>query len=189
MLVDEKPVEAFFWDTAGQEDFDNLRLVNYPNAECFLVCYSIIDAKSLENIKEKWVPEIEKHRPGVPIVLVATHLDKRGTNEEKLSFEDGQVVQEEIGAVAFYECSGLDGKNIKDMVFKVCQIVMARPPVVTSDEKDEEVGELKNPVWRDLTVLGEVQYAKDHGDIQFDPDSSFFGHDEDKQTDEQPDVL
>ena len=36
-----------------------LRLIAYPNTDVFLVCFSIINPDSYDNVREKWVPEIK----------------------------------------------------------------------------------------------------------------------------------
>ena len=37
----------------GQEDYDRLRPLSYPSTDVFLVCFSIVNPASFENIKEK----------------------------------------------------------------------------------------------------------------------------------------
>ena len=51
------------FDTAGQEDYDRLRPLSYPQTDVFLVCFSVIAPHSFENVREKWVPEIRHHNP------------------------------------------------------------------------------------------------------------------------------
>merc|ERR1712224_711449 len=65
------------WDTAGQEDYDRLRPLSYPNTDVFIVCYSIISPTSLENVGNKWLPEIRHHCPNSPFLLVGTKSDLR----------------------------------------------------------------------------------------------------------------
>lgn len=45
-------------DTAGEEDFSSLRPLSYPDADVFIVCYSVDQPDSLKHIIEKWVPEV-----------------------------------------------------------------------------------------------------------------------------------
>lgn len=52
-------VELALWDTAGQEDYDRLRPLSYPDTDVILMCFSIDSPDSLENIPEKWTPEVE----------------------------------------------------------------------------------------------------------------------------------
>ena len=68
--VDGKPINLGLWDTAGQEDYNRLRALSYPQTDVFLACFSIISSASFENVKAKWYPEIHQHCPNVPIILV-----------------------------------------------------------------------------------------------------------------------
>ncbi len=63
-------VELALWDTAGQEDYDRLRPLSYPDTDVILMCFSIDSPDSLENIPEKWTPEVKHFCPNVPIILV-----------------------------------------------------------------------------------------------------------------------
>ena len=53
VVVDNKPINLGLWDTAGQEDYDRLRPLSYPQTDVFLVCYSIISRASFDNVKAK----------------------------------------------------------------------------------------------------------------------------------------
>ncbi|MEE6528049.1 hypothetical protein FKM82_029930 [Ascaphus truei] len=45
--VDGKRVELALWDTAGQEDYNRLRTLSYPDANVILMCFSIDNPDSL----------------------------------------------------------------------------------------------------------------------------------------------
>lgn len=75
--VDGKQVKLALWDTAGQEDYDRLRPLSYPNSDVVIVCYSIDAPESLVNVTEKWAPEVRYFCPDVPVVLVGNKKDLR----------------------------------------------------------------------------------------------------------------
>ena len=44
-----REVTLHIWDTAGQDDLAKLRPLAYPNANIFLVCFSLADKKTLKS--------------------------------------------------------------------------------------------------------------------------------------------
>jgi len=83
VMVDGKVVNFHLWDTAGQGEWDKLRYLAYPETDCFILCYDISSKDSLANLKQKWMPEITQHRPGVPYVVVGTKRDLRTPESKK----------------------------------------------------------------------------------------------------------
>ena len=49
--VDGVPVTFEMCDTPGQDDFDNLRPLVYPNTDVFLLCFSVVIPSSFHNIR------------------------------------------------------------------------------------------------------------------------------------------
>ncbi|XP_075904995.1 rho-related GTP-binding protein RhoU-like isoform X2 [Nelusetta ayraudi] len=133
VVVDGKPVRLQLCDMAGQwglveassnDELERLRPLCYKNADVFLLCYSVVRPCSFRNLVHRWIPEIQQHCPGVPLVLVGTQLDLRedvqvlinlAQNQERpVGSEEGRQLAQELGAVAFAECSALTQKNLKD---------------------------------------------------------------------------
>ena len=75
--VGDEPYILGLFDTAGQEDYDRLRPLSYPETDVFLICFSVISPVSFRNVREKWVPEVSHHCPGVPFLIVGTQIDLR----------------------------------------------------------------------------------------------------------------
>jgi len=48
-----KTVELALWDTAGQEEYDRLRPLSYPETDLLFVCFAIDCPNSLENVMDK----------------------------------------------------------------------------------------------------------------------------------------
>ena len=127
VMVDGKPISLGLWDTAGQEDYDRLRPLSYPNTDVFLVCYSVTSRTSLKNVLEKWLPEIRSHCPSTPFILVGTKSDVRTNKRDQekarragrsFSFVDMPAAEEEgakLGASAVMECSAKTQVGLKDV--------------------------------------------------------------------------
>ncbi|KAH9398531.1 hypothetical protein RDWZM_002200 [Blomia tropicalis] len=122
--VDGKQVELALWDTAGQEDYDRLRPLSYPDTDVILMCFSIDSPDSLENIPEKWSPEVRHFCPNVPVILVGNKKDLRNdpyTIKSKIktvSTEEGKAMAEKINAFGYLECSAKTKDGVRE-VFEV----------------------------------------------------------------------
>ena len=53
VMIGDDPHTLGLFDTAGQEDYDRLRPLSYPQTDVFLVCFSTVSPSSFENVKEK----------------------------------------------------------------------------------------------------------------------------------------
>ena len=132
VMVDGKTISLGLWDTAGQEDYDRLRPLSYPQTDVFLVCFSVTSPASFENVKEKWFPEVHHHCPGVPCLIVGTQIDLRDDPQvmEKLqrqkqrpvASEQGERLARELGAVKYVECSALTQKGLKNVFDEACSL-------------------------------------------------------------------
>lgn len=58
-MIGGEPYTLGLFDTAGQEDYDRLRPLSYPQTDVFLVCFSVVAPASFENVKEKVTIYIE----------------------------------------------------------------------------------------------------------------------------------
>uniref|UniRef100_A0A670IP57 Cell division cycle 42 n=1 Tax=Podarcis muralis TaxID=64176 RepID=A0A670IP57_PODMU len=117
VMIGGEPYTLGLFDTAGQEDYDRLRPLSYPQTDVFLVCFSVVSPSSFENVKEKWVPEITHHCPKTPFLLVGTQIDLRddpstieklAKNKQKpITPETAEKLARDLKAVKYVECSAL----------------------------------------------------------------------------------
>ena len=134
LMHNAKPMSVSFWDTAGQEDFDRLRPLSYPNTDCFLVCYSITSEVSLANIRHRWIPEIKHYCPTASIILVGMKSDVRMDKRASAKLEarglkmveeyDAQTLAKEVGAKGVIECSAKTMYNLDRVVGKAIDCVL-----------------------------------------------------------------
>ncbi|KAJ2725642.1 GTPase Cdc42 [Coemansia sp. Benny D115] len=144
VMIGDDPYTLGLFDTAGQEDYDRLRPLSYPQTDVFLVCFSVISQASFENVKEKWFPEVHHHCPGVPCLIVGTQVDLRDdpatknrlakNKQQVITSDQGERLAKDLNAVKYVECSALTQKGLKN-VFDEAIVAALEPPVIKSKSK------------------------------------------------------
>jgi len=144
VMIGSEPYTLGLFDSAGQEDYDRLRPLSYPQTDVFLICFSVVAPSSFENVREKWYPEVHHHCPGVPCLIVGTQTDLRDdtTMLEKLSkqkqkpvsVEMGEKLAKELNVVKYVECSARTQQGLKN-VFDEAIVAALEPPPSTKKSK------------------------------------------------------
>ncbi|KAH8880106.1 ras-domain-containing protein [Thozetella sp. PMI_491] len=129
-----KIVELALWDTAGQEEYDRLRPLSYPETDLIFVCFAIDCPNSLENVMDKWYPEVLHFCPYTPLVLVGLKSDLRykKTCIEMLktqgltpvTTEQGLAVARKMSA-GYMECSSKEMKGVEEIFEQAILTVVA----------------------------------------------------------------
>lgn len=139
ILFEGRPIHMGLWDTAGQEDYDRLRPLSYPQTDVFLMCFALDMKSTYENVKQRWIPELHHYCPFTPIVLVGTKSDLRdaegnvssqrrlSSGEEKVSHTEGLQLAKDIGAVTYVECSALTQDGLVQVFHEAIRAVLHPP--------------------------------------------------------------
>ncbi|XP_076850943.1 rho-related GTP-binding protein RhoG-like [Brachyhypopomus gauderio] len=137
--VDSKPINLNLWDTAGQEAYDRLRTISYPQTNVFIICFSISSPTSYENVKLKWHPEVSQHCPNVPVLLVGTKKDQRKDpdvlkklkeqNQVPVTQQQGETMARQIRAVKYLECSALNQDGVSDIFVEAVRAFLNPRPM------------------------------------------------------------
>ncbi|KAI9003413.1 cell division control protein 42 [Hyaloraphidium curvatum] len=148
VMIGNEPYTLGLFDTAGQEDYDRLRPLSYPQTDVFLVCFSVVSKASFENVKEKWFPEVRHHCPGVPCLIVGTQADLRDDpatrakldkqKQRPIMPDEGERLARELGAVKYVECSALTQKGLKNVFDEAIVAALEPPPSTSSGGKKKK---------------------------------------------------
>ncbi|KIW94694.1 GTP-binding protein rhoA [Cladophialophora bantiana CBS 173.52] len=113
--LNKQDFTVHFWDTAGQEDYDRLRPLSYPDADAVVITFAIDSPDSLDNVQAKWISEVLHFCSAAPIFLVGCKKDLRydpktieelrKTSQRPVTLERAEGVRKKIGAVAYVETS------------------------------------------------------------------------------------
>lgn len=136
-----KGVELALWDTAGQEEYDRLRPLSYPETDLLFVCFAIDCPNSLENVLDKvctfhnhsqrvklinakWYPEVLHFCPTTPIILCGLKSDLRGKRTciellktqglTPVTQQQGRAVADKMGAT-YMECSSKEMTGVHEI--------------------------------------------------------------------------
>ncbi|XP_011499077.1 PREDICTED: rho-related protein racB-like [Ceratosolen solmsi marchali] len=122
--VDGQPINIQLCDTAGQDDFDPLRSLCYPDTDVFLICFSVVSPTSYHSVATKWINEVNGHCPNTPVILVGTKSDLRSDvrlalqlaryGQAPITTTQGHQLANRIGATSYVETSALTQEDLKE---------------------------------------------------------------------------
>jgi len=102
----------------------------------FLVCFSIANPVSYENVEHLWVNDIKEYDPQIPFVLVGTCSDLRNNqktldtlrskNQKPVTYEEGLMLARRIGAATYVECSALAQDNLNRVFSEAVSAILTR---------------------------------------------------------------
>ncbi|KAG8816956.1 hypothetical protein FRC17_000121 [Serendipita sp. 399] len=157
--IDERRIEVEIVDTAGQEDYEQIRLRSYPNSDVALICFSVDEPDSLEHVVEKWAPEVMHFCPGIPYIVVGCKTDLR-FNSRVLEYltrigqkpttpGEGQAVARKSSAEMYLECSSLAGNGIEEVFEHATRAALAA--------KGKPKKNKRNPIVNAPSQMGKVR--------------------------------
>jgi small GTP-binding protein len=125
--------------TSSLDDFSELRPLSYPETDLFLICFSLINPNSFENVKN-WFNEIKNYNKKVPIILIGTKIDKREDENilkkiTPISKSLGEKLLKELKLNDYIECSSKINKNIKLIFDKICEITLKEEIIIKNKKK------------------------------------------------------
>lgn len=101
-VIDGEPALLDILDTAGQIEFTAMREQYMRCGEGFLICYSLTDRRSFEEVAgyKKLITKV-RAADSIPIVLVGNKVD---LDDRKITTEEGQALAQAMGC-PFFETS------------------------------------------------------------------------------------
>ncbi|KAH8116428.1 small GTPase superfamily [Phellopilus nigrolimitatus] len=129
LWVDDQLIELSLWDTAGQEEFDRLRSLSYAETHVILICFSVDNPTSLENVESKWIDEILEYCPGVKVPLKCDLRDNQNVierlaryNSQPVQYEEGLAVARRIRASRYLECSAKHNRGVTEVFSEAARV-------------------------------------------------------------------
>ena len=136
--IQDKDVELFIWDTAGQEQFHSLMPMYARNAAAVIVVCAIDDLESMKNLTS--CIEISKNssEKTPPIILGVNKIDKKDDyafSEQKIE----EMYSKDLNGVFFV--SALTGENIDNLImqaakaaYETIKVIQSQPVIIEKEE-------------------------------------------------------
>ncbi|OAF66552.1 GTP-binding protein RHO3 [Intoshia linei] len=125
-------VQLSLWDTAGQEDYDRLRPLSYPETDVALGVFAIDSSDSYNNIEDKWAIELNHFCKESKKVLCALKVDLREDeeiinmlsliNQKPLEFSHTKEMCSKVNFDTFRECSAKTRIGVNDLFNEIARL-------------------------------------------------------------------
>ncbi len=101
--------KLFFWDIAGQREFDFMRPTFYKGSKAAIIVFSHTDEDSFNHITD-WHEDIKKYTGELPIVLFGNKTDL--VDEENLDDDEVKKIVGERNFLGYYKTSAKTGQGV-----------------------------------------------------------------------------
>ena len=131
--IGDASVKVFFWDTAGQEKFQNIAKQYYKGANGVLLIYDITSRKSFERL-DFWLKELKDNNriEELFLCLIGNKIDMEEKRE--VTTEEGEKYAKDNN-LNFFEVSAKTGKGINKLFSTVVKGAMDK--VFPTNDKTE----------------------------------------------------
>ena len=118
--INDKIIKLQIWDTCGQEIYRSLITNFYRSSALALICYSVNDLKSFEEI-EIWLKQVKMNSdPDCKVFLIANKID---LPDRVVSTDQGIDFKKEHDFECYMETSAKTGVNVKEL-FVNCALAL-----------------------------------------------------------------
>ena len=133
--IDDKEVELFIWDTAGQEQFQALTPLYVRSAACAIICTSIIDADSFNTI-DTWIHLIKDScEKEPPLILCVNKVDL--ANDETMSNQKIEEMYESKFSNIFF-ASAVTGEGVEMLFMQSGRLGLNFSPSIQKIENPQQ---------------------------------------------------
>ena len=101
--------KLFFWDIAGQREFDFMRPTFYKGSKAAIIVFSHTDENSYNYITD-WHEDIKKYTGDLPIVLFGNKTDL--IDEDDLEDDNVIKIVEDRNFLGYYKTSAKTGSGV-----------------------------------------------------------------------------
>ncbi|CAF2095215.1 unnamed protein product [Rotaria magnacalcarata] len=135
--IDGKPIEVEFWDTAGQEKFDNIHHSYFHQAHACIMIFDATRKVTYKNL-DRWYTELRDIRPHIPCLCAVNKIDSAmEVTKKSFSFPKKHDMP-------LYFVSAANGTNVVRLFRDAIRVALAYQSGDTEDFIDQILRELED---------------------------------------------
>ncbi|XP_041373969.1 ras-related protein Rab-5A-like [Gigantopelta aegis] len=148
--MSDKTIIFHIWDTAGQERFHSLIPMYLRDARAAIVLYDITDENSFKNVKNIWMPKLQKDGPeNLQVAIVGSKLDL--THLRQVDKQRAEHFAQKYRCL-FTETSAKTGANVEKLFYDIADSLsdtatrshgVLRSSTIHLDDSDNEDHQVK----------------------------------------------
>ena len=131
MIYENTPISIEFWNAYTKEYMDFWISSQFPQTDIFLVCFSVVDEQSLENVSKIWEPKIRQYSSNPFLILIGCKCDLKNKyfqNDQKIIEEGLKPIptskcfemKDTINAHDYIECSAYCQTGLETILNSIC---------------------------------------------------------------------
>lgn len=120
-IAGKQRTRLFFWDIAGQSEFNFMRPTFYNGAKAAIIVYDLSRPETLPTV-ETWYKDITQYTGAIPIICFGNKSDL--IDEEKYDDKSIKALAEKNNFLGFYKTSAATGKRVHDAFNAIIKVLV-----------------------------------------------------------------
>lgn len=118
--IDGDECKLYFWDIAGQKEFEFLRSDFYEESKAAIIVYSLeendLGKESLKRIAD-WYEDLKEHCGDIPVIIFANKVDL--IDEDKIDDEFIKNLMNKKNIIEVYRTSAKTGQMVNEAFLRI----------------------------------------------------------------------
>jgi small GTP-binding protein len=120
-IIGTQRIRLFFWDIAGQNEFNFMRPTFYKGAKAAIIVYDLSKPET-EATVETWYNDSKQHTGTIPVIVFGNKIDL--VDVQKLDQTSIEDICKKHTFLGYYLTSAATGEHVKDAFHSIINILV-----------------------------------------------------------------
>ena len=132
LVFNDENYQLIIKDCGGQPDARDTRKQALIDNDIVVLCFSVVDVNTVNNMAVQWLQELEEAELKVPVLLVGCKIDLGIKPDVKKALEKAYKDNGAFNKKQTVECSAKAGEGITDVFYKVIETYVDRDTIMAA---------------------------------------------------------